>query len=638
MTARPSTHPDAQQLAAYGLGCLDEADAASVHDHLETCEECRAAVEALADDTLAALVRAAAGRVGSSAEAATVAPDSAPSPSPSGPTAETFAFLAPSQEPGEIGRLGPYRILKVLGAGGMGVVFQAKDPQLDRLVALKTLLPGLAAGPEARRRFEREARAAAALKHDHVVTIHQVGEDRGVPFLAMEFLEGEPLDERLKRQGRLPVGEVLRIGREIAEGLAAAHERGLIHRDIKPGNIWLETRPAGGQTFPSAGGQKADSKVCPTAATRVKILDFGLARPAADPAGVTQMGAILGTPAYMAPEQSRALGVDHRSDLFSLGCVLYRMCTGQLPFKGTDPISVVTALALDNPRPPREVFPEVPPALSDLVMRLLAKNPADRPASAAEVALALEAIMTRGDSGRACEVTRAAAPLAEQEADWVQPDQLLPVDSPRRRWRWWTAAAVLATLGVATVLFGPTVLRIVTNQGLLIIETEDADVEVKVSQDGQEVTILDLKSQKEVSLKAGMKYQLEVTKGKDGLTLSARELTLERGGRRIVRVRWEPAEPVGEIRRLGGHRFWVNSVAFSPDGKYSPPPPASGTGAARSGCGACRPSRNWPPWRNRAPTLPASRWRRTARRSPAAAGKTTPCCCGMWKPSNSDGS
>ena len=151
-----------------------------------------------------------------------VTDSSADQPRPAGATnKEQYDFLAPPQAPDELGRLGPYRVLQVLGAGGMGVVFRAEDPQLQRLVALKAMLPGLAASDSAKQRFLREARAAAALKHDHIVTIYQVGEDRGVPFLAMEFLEGESLDERLKREGKLPLAEVLRIGREMAEGLAA---------------------------------------------------------------------------------------------------------------------------------------------------------------------------------------------------------------------------------------------------------------------------------------------------------------------------------------------------------------------------------------------------------------------------------
>jgi hypothetical protein len=283
-------------------------------------------------------------------------------------------LLAPPQAPDEIGRLGPYRVLRVLGVGGMGVVFHAEDVQVRRPVALKALLPALAADAAARERFLREARAAAAVKNDHVITIYEVSEDRGIPFLAMPLLQGETLEACLRRRRRLPVAEVLRVGREIAEGLAAAHARGVIHRDIKPGNVWLESAHAG----------------------RVKILDFGLARAPTDDARLTRSGAIVGTPAYMAPEQARSQSVDARSDLFSLGCVLYRCCTGELPFKGADTLAVLTALATETPRPVRQLNPEVPPALSDLVMRLLAKEPARRPSSARAVADALEAVARPG--------------------------------------------------------------------------------------------------------------------------------------------------------------------------------------------------------------------------------------------------
>jgi formylglycine-generating enzyme required for sulfatase activity len=272
-------------------------------------------------------------------------------------------FLAPPEQPDEMGRLGPFRVLRVLGTGGMGVVYKADDPQLKRPVALKAMLPSLAASESGRRRFLLEAQAAATVVHDHIVPILQVGEDRGVPFIAMPYLEGEPLDKRLKREGRLPVPEVLRIGREVAGGLAAAHEKGLIHRDVKPANIWLE-------------GNRG----------RVKILDFGLARAAGADVHLTQSGAILGTPAFMAPEQAEGLSVDHRCDLFSLGCVLYRMCTGRLPFEGDSALAILRALALTEPEPPCALNDDVPRPLSDLVMQLLAKNPEQRPQSAQAVA------------------------------------------------------------------------------------------------------------------------------------------------------------------------------------------------------------------------------------------------------------
>ncbi len=306
---------------------------------------------------------------------------------PRQPAVELTDFLAPAEAADEIGRLGPYRVLTVLGAGGMGVVFKALDPFLQRLVALKAMLPSLAASATARERFLREARAAAAIKHDHIVTIHQVGEDRGAPYLAMEFLSGEPLDERLKREGALPTSEVVRIGREIAEALDAAHQIGLIHRDIKPANIWLETRGAGRGTRGEQVGLAPRPSSLPP---RVKLLDFGLARAAGKESQLTQQGAIIGTPAFMAPEQATGKEVDARCDLFSLGCVLYRMCTGELPFKGQDTISTLMAVVNAKPPPPRQINPRVPEKLAGLIMNLLEKTPADRPASAREVIEALQ--------------------------------------------------------------------------------------------------------------------------------------------------------------------------------------------------------------------------------------------------------
>jgi serine/threonine protein kinase len=250
----------------------------------------------------------------------------------------------------------------------MGIVFEAEDVHLRRQVALKVMRPALASSESARQRFLREARAAAGVKHDHVVTIYQVGQENGVPFLAMEYLEGEPLDKRLAR-GRLPIPKIMQIGREIAQGLAAAHERGLVHRDIKPANIWLE-----GETG------------------RVKILDFGLARPVNEDVRLTQTGAVLGTPLFMAPEQAGGKSVDARSDLFSLGCVLYLLCTGRSPFTGGDLISILFAVATEQPQPPRDLNPEVPSRLSELVVQLLAKLPAGRPSSARTVAEAIRAM------------------------------------------------------------------------------------------------------------------------------------------------------------------------------------------------------------------------------------------------------
>jgi serine/threonine protein kinase/DNA-directed RNA polymerase subunit RPC12/RpoP len=278
------------------------------------------------------------------------------------------SFLLPPLSSDELGRLGKYRVLEIIGAGGMGVVFKAEDPRLRRQVALKAMLPALAASPTARERFLREAQAAAAIQHDRVVAVYDVGEDNGVPYLAMPFLRGRSLEARLREAGGpLPTEEILRIGQEIAEGLAAIHDLGLIHRDVKPGNIWLEG---------DAG--------------RVKILDFGLARAARADVQLTQEGSILGSPAYMAPEQASRKPIDPRTDLFSLGCVLYLMATGALPFEGDDALSTLLAVTSADPELPQKRNPAVPAGVSQLVMALLAKKPDDRPGSAREVIEAIE--------------------------------------------------------------------------------------------------------------------------------------------------------------------------------------------------------------------------------------------------------
>jgi serine/threonine protein kinase len=309
--------------------------------------------------------------------------------------------LAPPQAEDELGRLGQYRVLKVLGQGGMGMVLLAEDAHLLRPAALKIMLPKFAQDAEARQRFLREARAAAQLKHDHIVTIFQVGEEHGVPFIALEYLQGSPLDRHLKEKGELPLGEVIRIGRQIAEGLHAAHEHGLIHRDIKPANIWLEDRSAGRGTKGGKGSPLPQ---------RVKILDFGLARPERDDnAQLTQSGAIVGTPAFMSPEQARCEPVDLRSDLFSLGIVLYRLCTGRLPFGGASTFAVLTSVVADTPAAVRQLNPAVPVELEQLINRLLAKDRDARPGSALEVAEALDAL---GQSTLGRSPARAAATMA----------------------------------------------------------------------------------------------------------------------------------------------------------------------------------------------------------------------------------
>jgi serine/threonine-protein kinase len=279
---------------------------------------------------------------------------------------ESLDFLAPSDWPDSLGRLGTYEIRGVLGRGGMGVVLKAFDPALSRNVAIKVLSASLATCGAARRRFLREAKAAAAVVHEHVVSVFAVIESAGLPFLVMEYVPGRSLQDRLDRSGPLSLAEVLRIGMQTAAGLAAAHAQGLVHRDVKPANILLE-----------------DS------VERVRLTDFGLARAAAD-AGMTHSGVVAGTPHYMAPEQASGQTTDHRADLFSLGSTLYAMCAGHPPFRAETPLAVLRRVCDDEPRPLREVNPEVPPWLEVIVSRLIAKDPARRYQAATEVAELLE--------------------------------------------------------------------------------------------------------------------------------------------------------------------------------------------------------------------------------------------------------
>ena len=270
-------------------------------------------------------------------------------------------FLTPSDNPELLGTLGEYEIQEIIGQGGIGIVFRALDPKLNRIVAIKVMSPLLAINPNARKRFLREAQAAAAVSHPHIVTIHAVDEDK-MPYLVMEYVVGQSLQEKIDKVGSLPVTEILRIGNQIADGLAAAHKQGLIHRDIKPANILLEN-----------------------GVERVKITDFGLAR-AVDDVTITKTGEVSGTPQYMSPEQATGERVDQRTDLFSLGAILYAMCTGRSPFRASNLVAVVRRVCDDSPRPIEEVNEEIPDWLSDIVYNLLEKRPDDRLQTAEEVA------------------------------------------------------------------------------------------------------------------------------------------------------------------------------------------------------------------------------------------------------------
>jgi hypothetical protein len=278
---------------------------------------------------------------------------------------EALAILTLSDRPELLGTLGGYEVERIIGRGGMGVVFQAFDPVLERKVAIKVMASAAAGTATARRRFIREARAAAAVSHEHIVAVHGVHEAGGLPYLVMQHIAGESLQDALDRAGPLEVEQAVRIAYETALGLAAAHAQGLIHRDIKPANLLLEN------------------------GTNVKITDFGLARMTED-AALTQAGVVAGTPEFMAPEQARGEAVDQRADLFSLGCVLYAMLTGEPPFRAATPLAVLRQVSDEVPRPVRSANPQVPPWLESLLAHLLAKNPQERIQSAAELATLMQ--------------------------------------------------------------------------------------------------------------------------------------------------------------------------------------------------------------------------------------------------------
>ena len=274
---------------------------------------------------------------------------------------QVLQLLNPTDDPQMLGRLGGYEVSGVVGSGGMGVVLKGYDRPLDRTVAIKVMAPYLASSGAARQRFAREARAAAAVLHPNVIAIYGVSSDAELPFLVMPYVGGESLQSRLDKTGPLPVSDILEIGLQIAAGLAAAHDLGLVHRDIKPGNILLER-----------------------GIDRLYITDFGLAR-AVDDASVTRTGVIAGTPQYMSPEQARGEFVDARSDLFSLGSVMYAMCTGRVPFRADSPYGILRRIIDDTPRDVRGINPDVPAWLCQIVHRLHAKSASDRFASAHEV-------------------------------------------------------------------------------------------------------------------------------------------------------------------------------------------------------------------------------------------------------------
>jgi len=277
-----------------------------------------------------------------------------------------LSVLGPTDDPASMGRIGNYEVQGIIGRGGMGIVFRAIDSALSRNVALKVLDPSCASVAAARKRFAMEARAMAAISHEHVVPVYTVDEHRGLPYFAMEYVPGGTLESRIQKQGALDVLSVLRIARQIALALSAAHECGLVHRDIKPANILLDR-----------------------GVERVRVADFGLARVNSD-ASHTRSGFIAGTPQYMAPEQVRGETCTAQSDLFSLGTVMYAMCTGHSPFRSETIYGSMQRIVHEEPRSICEQVPLIPDWLEAFIFKLMSKKAIDRFSDAMSVALILE--------------------------------------------------------------------------------------------------------------------------------------------------------------------------------------------------------------------------------------------------------
>ncbi len=382
MTAQVQTHPPKEQLVAFGLGKLDPPEAARIEEHLEACPDCCATVLELQDDTFVGLVRQC---------------EAAAPPEPSGatldlPAGASASGIAAAELPAALRSHGRYEILELVGRGGMGDVYKAQHKVMDRPVALKVIKPQLVRHEAAVQRFRREVQAAARLHHRHIVTAHDAEQAGDLHFLVMEFVDGVNLGEVVRQRGPLPVAEACEYIRQAAAGLAHAHELGMVHRDVKPQNLMV-----------ARGGE-------------VKILDFGLAGFATEVAEeevradagealdetaqalaqLTQMGTMMGTPDYIAPEQAKnAHAADIRADIYSLGCTLYFLLAGKPPFAEGDVMQKLQAHRSRMPGPIESVRVDVPAELAEVLGRLLAKDPAQRFQSPAEVADALAPFVER---------------------------------------------------------------------------------------------------------------------------------------------------------------------------------------------------------------------------------------------------
>lgn len=469
--------------------------------HVDSCPDCQLRLEQLAADSC--VWQEATSVLSSRNDGDFRASDDGKWPGVRTPIAwsETLAsrLLAPASHPEMLGRIGRYDVERLIGSGGMGLVFKAYDTELNRPVAVKMLAPYLAGIGAARKRFAREARAAAAVVDEHVVAIHNVessDDSNEAPFLVMRYIAGGSLQQRIDRNGPLDICEILRIGLHTASGLAAAHAQGLIHRDVKPSNIMLEE-----------------------GVERALLTDFGLAR-TEDDACLTRSGFHPGTPHYMSPEQVRGESIDARSDLFGLGCVMYAMCTGHPPFRAESSFAVVRRITDDIARPIREINPTIPVWLEQIVMKLLSKKPADRFDSADSVADLLAGCLAHLQHPTHTQLPTIAADLSTKS---------------QRKTTWLKYLAAAA--GALALVFAGIVIVLELNKGTLRIECDTDDVPIRVVQGDETVEELTLtRSGKSIRIAAGQ-YVVQIDGEFSGVEVTDEVVSLSRGGIQVVDIR-----------------------------------------------------------------------------------------------------
>jgi WD40 repeat protein len=522
--------PSDDQLRQLLAEALPAADREALVTHVETCPACQQVLARLSNDSAGIdwdLLHAPFAAALPEADAAVVRrfEETPPSGNPAtlaarGAEPEPISFPGPPTSKGPLGQLDGLHICRELGRGRYGVVYQAVD-EMERLVAVKVLKPQLADDPRERSRFEGEARKAAAVRHDHVVTVHRVGQTAGaaLPYLVMEYLEGQTLAARLVRSGLLPPREAAEVVRQAALGLAAAHARGLVHRDVKPSNILLEAESG-----------------------RAKVTDFGLARAMTAASAASQSGAAVGTPAYMSPEQVTAPAkVDGRADVYGLGVVLYEVLTGERPFRGL-PHLVLHQVVHDEPRQPRKLNDAVPRDLETITLKCLAKEPGQRYQSARD--------------------------LAEDLQRWLEgrPIQARRVGVFERTWRWSRRNPKLAGALGAAVLF--LVLGTLVSSLLAVQALAEAG---RADQQAHAATEAKRWSERRFYASAMKLASLDWEDGQPALALQRLgQFEAHGAGEPDLRgFEWYYLRRACqlELRNFEGHTGPVTSVAFSPDGR-----------------------------------------------------------------------